>query len=853
MDTKRKYIISEYPIRVNGTISEVLKLYNNLKIPRIVMLEDYYRVLRYRDSLTKAVNPWEYFHKNINKDKVERGMFASETAFELAAMKLMKQKPTNLISAAFFTHRNEFGFECDYLLKTYEKLLNMGEDALIVNPSPEMIVQFEDSRKGSVGKNYYMVNDETIARLYKMQFPDAVFGVISKIEDNRKMFDSILIVHRDYKDVGHLVQWISCCKMNVIAELPNSFFDNPDYAAYDHLKDLSFGINRIEIIDTKILTVSPRKKSVAYMEKEKKGNSFILCNSKYIQEEKSLVFDEGEFEVEQDVLFKNKMSLIQIWNRCIKGEIENKKNVYSEAKEFVFSNEIHLFYSVYFENEKLVGRAWYRGLENAEGHRYGKRVSSMIEKGLRVSSEEELMSALEKIPFDERVYPFIRSDLYNHYVSKGRVLSLKSIWVYLKDQLLREVKYDGEILFETLSARNSNVGTFLCGLNSDKKLIELLVSSKEFDENNIPYSYLEQLYNLFEIAKRENLIMHNPLDGKIVNEKNRASKRQQDIRQVLVKKHFSDMEEDKIFSFLIEKEKDENTGKYLPRCVKNSIWLLGAIRLFSGISLREACALNWADFREIEDTGLYYVEITKFMKSDEKAMLHSERNDWKRFRCVPLPQVLCVLLNMRKNYLRDVGVKEENLSFSPIVLAAEDLKSLKKGTKRLSCKVNRAQDYCRKLVKIADIPEQILLLPDVNGEKYTDIYKYNGDIFLSNIRMKLNHECKMTVGEINYIVGVEGNDTLSRHYIDYSNSALQVAMVRKMNRWTAKYMRELMRAKEMGNSRGSVEENQVITLGGDEYECSSGEIIVSASADGRLELSFDSLHGIELEIKRYRG
>lgn len=95
----------------------------------------------------------------------------------------------------------------------------------------------------------------------------------------------------------------------------------------------------------------------------------------------------------------------------------------------------------------------------------------------------------------------------------------------------------------------------------------------------------------------------------------------------------------------------------------------------------------------------------------------------------------------------------------PLILGAEDMKNLKK--KNIICKVGRAQEYCRKLVKVANIPEQYLLLPDAEGERYTDIYKYNGDIFLSNLRMRLNHECKMTAGQICYIIGVEGIDTLS--------------------------------------------------------------------------------------------
>ena len=133
---------------------------------------------------------------------------------------------------------------------------------------------------------------------------------------------------------------------------------------------------------------------------------------------------------------------------------------------------------------------------------------------------------------------------------------------------------------------------------------------------------------------------------------------------------------------------------------------------------------------------------------------------------------------------------------SPIVLASEEIKSLKRGGRSLFCKPAKAQEYCKRLVEQANISEHLLILPDAKGEMVTDVHKYHGDIFVSNLRRQLNQCCKMTMGEINYILGVVGNDTFSRHYCDYSNEMVMYAMVQKMSRWTTNYEWSLRRMKD---------------------------------------------------------
>ena len=227
IENQKEYRIDNIPVRINGTIKKVLDMYYDLKIPRTEMLEDYYAVLKYRDRLAESLNPWKHYRKDIKKESVERGMMASETAFELGAMTLQKQKPTDVIRSAFYKTRNDSGVECDFLLKQYMELTAMDQDALIINPSPDMILRFEEARTGK-GRNYYVVPDKIVAGLYQMQFPRACFKSVTERDGFQKSFSTILLVSRDYdiKKMDDLLGWLECCERSVLAEVPNAYFDN---------------------------------------------------------------------------------------------------------------------------------------------------------------------------------------------------------------------------------------------------------------------------------------------------------------------------------------------------------------------------------------------------------------------------------------------------------------------------------------------------------------------------------------------------------------------------------------------------------------------------------------------------
>ncbi len=854
MTVNREINFKEIPVRMNKTIKDVLEIYSRLQVPRQALMEDYLAVITTK-YIDEAHNPWLYYHKGVRKQNVEQGVSLLETAFIEGAMKLTKQKPTDVIRAAFYTTRNDSALECGYLLDEYETMLSENEEALIINPSPDMILQFEERRQNK-GKNYYVVTDRTIARLYSEEFSKAVFWTFDDVIS--KKFKVALVVNRDcpIEETAGLMRWLSCCTEKMLAEVPNAYLDNLKYGAELLLKDCDFEIHKILLLDGKLTVTSPRKKCLVYLEKGIEGKAWKLLGSECDTKNKKFSIVDKDISVECKKYWKDYISLIRIWNRTEKDKEESEPK-YGEAKEFVFSEEIRLFYNIYDDRKnRYAGKCWYRKLVDTLPMKYAKRVSPLIEKGLRAQTEASVKDKLWEVVFDERVYPCIYGDIHEFYINRKKPVSLKTLWVVTKNLLNTSATYNEDIFIDLLVGSPEGISSYCTEQHSVDDLIRMLESNLQTSKDDIPIKYYRQLNLLFETAKKEKYIRYNPLAELMGTINKRASERQQDIRQVLTKKHFSSKEEQQIFEYLVEPVWSDFYDTNVPRCVEESIWLVGAIRLFTGMTLREACALRWSDFVVLEGTMEYQLEVSKFVDEQGKIITHAQKEDWTRFRCVPVAHPLKVLLEQRRKYLRDRNIEVTVLEKSPIVLAREEIKSLRSGGRSLFCKPAKAQEYCKRLVEQANISEQLLILPDAKGEKITDVHKYHGDIFVSNLRRQLNHYCKMTIGEINYILGVVGNDTFSRHYCDYSNEMVLYAMVQKMSRWTSKYELGLYKIKGAKATKGELHTSrQVIKSGPYQEGCASGQIVLKSESkmEETVKVTIECEHGAKVEITKYRG
>jgi hypothetical protein len=277
----------------------------------------------------------------------------------------------------------------------------------------------------------------------------------------------------------------------------------------------------------------------------------------------------------------------------------------------------------------------------------------------------------------------------------------------------------------------------------------------------------------------------NPIPALLPEISKKASKELQNLRNALTKKTFTVDEEHRIMDFICA-DSDVSFGS---RKAKNyeveSIWLLGAIRLFTGLSIREVCALTWADFNKIAYLDCYQFQIYKFIKDDGSITYCLDGSTSKfNYRKVPIAPALEKMLSNRLSYMRVIlGFSESEIKEMPIILPSRNIKRHQTSP---FCKYSDAVNACRKLIEVAKIPSQELILPGSN-DIVVDMNKYQSDIFYSNFKHRANHICAFLRGELAYILGNKGPDTFSQHYCDYSSDMIQYGMAQKLRRWTLKY------------------------------------------------------------------
>ena len=803
---RHEMVLKSIPIRVTGKIKQARDAYQKLKVPKQHLLEDYLAVKEYKLLDRDAANPWLYYHKGILGRDIESGMSADERLFNESAISLNKSLPTDVIKQLFYKDRNDSALECGYLLRKLISDVTDDEKIMIVNPSPDMILTTETKRSKSEN-NIYIVNDDTVARLYQIQFPDAKFYSEKVLDTSIPDCNHCLIIGRDRRpnQIPELLHWGAKCNGSILSCLPNAFFDNKENSHYV-LQDEKLYIESVVPVPTNFTQTSPKKKCIVELGRgEHVGSDFnytLAESDKDILKisDRTYVINGGEF-------WQSNVTLIGLVSICNnygqESDAENtSKTDYSKSKLYRLSREIQLNYAVYSDKDRMTSNVWYCETIDSETGKKGRKVSPIVRKGMAIKDESEIPEKMEKVIFDNRLLKPVIQDINRLYVANNKPVTLKTCWVCCRDQLNIDEK-DDEWLEDLFVNGSKDISDFIPLADNGNELIEALNRYLNTDDEGLTQRQIGTVNTLIETSCDLGYAFYNPVSSILIELRKRATKRQQQVREVLTKKHFTDQEEEKIFEFLIKKDGDSI------KCVEKGIWLIGAIRFFTGMALKEACALKWDDFQQIEGTDTYHIRISKFLNNDAKLESHIHNDNWVRFRWVPCAKPLSIVLLKRKQLLLNRGITEESLKRTPIVTNSED----KNVQHNAYCKPSKAADYCRRVIKAAQIPEKLLLLPDSEKDLATDIYKYNGDIFLSNLRMHLNHECGFTAGELNYMIGIKAPDTFSAYYCDYSNNMIQYGMVKKMSRWTSKLEARLENEKSASSSIKLLDKDSEVTSG----------------------------------------
>ncbi len=836
-------------IKVNAKIKKAIEAYKKRRVPMKVLLTDFLAVKSKGDELADAENPWAYYYKGMEGHGVESGVSVEETVFRFAAMNIKDQKPTDVINAAFYANkkRSDSSFEIGYLIPEFYGLKKSYVNTLVVNPSPDMIYAIECEH--NEGKRYYAVPDEIVAALYKLQFPESEFVSFDHLGD---IYDigAVLIINRDLgvKKAEELLSSLSCCNKNavVVAFIPSVWFDNPRCGACHLLETAGMGIHEILIVDTKATVSTPRRKLLVII---KPGNSQTIEIGQSCFDPSNKMFSvlEETVTVNAQDYIKTKKTALSLWkNKDLSTEGTELK--YQKGDRYRFSKEISLFFRIYADRKnRYAGVVYYKEIDSIEPITWGYKLSGDIEKGLRAETKEDIIKAIARIPFDDAIYPIVRTDIEAKLIKHRSLISLKTIWFYCWVYLRDLKKYDHRLISDIM--QDQYIGDYVPFAQGGDEILELIAKTLRMEVEDIPYKTVEQFYMIFTSAVTHRLILYNPLENYMREYTNRATERQQDVRNALVKKHFSIEEEKAIFMAITEKQ--NGNGKMIPACCAKSLFLATAIRMFTGMAIREVAALTWGDIKRIEGTESYQFAITKFTDTNGKINLHSERENWKRFRIVPIATVLAYLLEERRQYLVGLGVEETYLKSYPIVMYEKNVTEIMQLKPVRHVKPIKISQSEKRLIEKANIPEQNLVLPDDVNELSSDFNRYHGDIFLSNFKHKANHNAFLTMGEINYIVGISPPDTFSRYYCDFTNDLLQEAIIQKLRRWELPYERMLGNEELDMPACGIAEGDFSLSVGPFSIGNAAVDMIIENKMCDSVKVVAECTHGLDVNKTLY--
>lgn len=815
-----QYSLKPIPVLAKGRLKKVADTYKKFFVPNEKLFHDYCSVNKISGE---PFNPW-YNLKNNQNIRVRQGVSVDETIINDGAWQIREQKPTDIIRYLFYpTYKNDSAFECGFLLNSFiiecEK-----NSALIYNPSPDMII----SAVGKIPSERicFVVEDEYLDNAYKREFPGYIFSTPETLAD-AKATNVLAIfpesIHISFKEAIEKIGNNRYIQRATIL-VPNCVMDHQLSSTKQSISNAGFSVDRILILDTAITNSKPRKKSLLYLSRSGGSRNYLTTLYHACRDEKGkkLFIDDKHYYSNLENVMPG-ITLLGLWKN--KNQEERNDSLIKTRKRslsYSFSKEINIRYSFTVRNGIKAGIASYYShpFNGSE-----KKITPSIEKGLRGADGTQFLGKLEQIPFYENVDDIIRKDIKKAFENIPQELSLKSLWFIQRRELQSQDKYSEDIAKELLCT-NHKIIEDMTYKEFDKEQLNQAISqiTENFTQEK-KQRYWDQIYLVYKQAVTSNYLPMNPVLDVYQNLSNKLLKEQQEVRNALTKKHLSINEQIKLLT--------KRRGVISPDWDNTSSikTIIIAFRLFTAIPAKEMCALCWEDVVYISEYGIYQVQITKYTNEKEQMVLYGAREDWVRFRCIPLVPALAGILLARKKYIQNkYRIKDEKIDRIPIFCETID----KRKNKQKAIPIWKINQICRDGINNLGIKEMTITLPEDDTE--TDLNKYRNDLFVSNFKFCGNHISKMTRGEINYLLGLTAPDTYSKHYCDYTNDAIQFSIAKKIERWVS-----LLLLDEKEDPRSAKSMTRIKT--GPYIRSASINICVRIKKAAKIQISVNSEYG----------
>lgn len=763
--------------------------------------------------------------KEENREDMGKMFFLNEELINRYSFKLQKQDPVNFIS--FLLYQNFYGNTeiekhiLNPIIEDIEKEYNTNSrNLLVIDPLPWVMEYCRMHLKDKVSFLFFSKElSELFSLHYRKTIPNESVKVYycSKSEQDKKILitevansvtelpftgiqftDVFISAHENLNEIKELFLLLN----DLISDgaridfmLPNNWIDKDHELRRMICREIK--LDRVSILPTAPITSELKKHVhiICHNEKCSESYNFTLQKQHFLIEKntnsqiKGYIINEpwvlsADTSMFDDSIPKNQYKTINKLFEMLRPRKE--KRVRSTSKEYRFSKEITIQYS--WKNGR--GRIAYYSTPTQHEDGTWKKREKLIEIPIKAATEEKVLAGIKRRIYvavrneeekEERKVKFsnlIIDDITGAYLSIGdkkeeSSISLKSYWI-CRGEILKEKRYYRFIecskIFESEMISDIKNTDFI-DVTILAEEIKHITGEKDKEKIN---KFLRQLNIILREANSEGLFKNQSVSSYIskLNAKDRGYK---EVRKGLVKRSYSDEEAKRIFEYLVKRYNGSKSGKYL-----------GAlISYFTGASNREVAALLGEDIRNMYGLKIHQFLIYKELDNNGVPQpIPPKRKE--RYRRVPIVQELDNLLQahlkFREGELSCYEISER--SKMPLLYVKEDKKiRFIRPTDIRDAKVEaetKALKLKKEMIGFAKVNEK-----DIE----TDFNNYEGDRFRTNLEYQLLATCQMERSDANYIFGRVQKSTYAKHYCDYTNDGIQLALKAKMERWSSGFVK----------------------------------------------------------------
>lgn len=808
-------------------VDKVWAIYQDRGFTKQKMLSDYAQMIL-NQKIFGATLP------GAKDSVVERGLTLREEKIDQAITTLVRYNPTDVIQGLFYSGGRDSPVELSWLLPQIQIRIKSAKRSLFFNPAPAMLKELyglSGIRRDSI---FFAVSDETVKGLYGYQFPEFNFILFSEVADYQEHFDFVAVTARNV----HFKLYRHCLEVCRHGGQILYFGHETLLGHKEFLQEQDIWPERILSLKNTERAFSP-KKMVLFAGK---GREFRYTSIavRYTQvENEYLVIDCGADDVPLEMLWEEK-SLSRIRSRMERQsafhETEQKKSEIYRVCE-----EIKLYYAIHRRSDCISARVYYRSILNPDlpqesMRKRGDKITRDTEKGMRSKTMDELLEKIENVAYYPEFYPIIVENVMEHYKMAGTPLSLKCLWFCCRNLLRSHVGYRESMMEALFRGSPRPLWDVIPEKTSSAEIYDAV--SAEVGANKAE-KYLLQIRLILAEARLMGILNVSILEDGASARHQRQRNRLQEVRKNLARHFFSDHEMTAIY----EKATLPSDRKGTKRCVLESIWMISLLRLFTGMPLREILALQWKHFvpNPLAE-GCYSLTVLQWINEEGSIVPYRHYSERHRRRKISAHPLLVEALLERLAWLH----KRQNFSLEeildqPIILETEPNRNRRRCAQKF-CPISVGRKFSSSIfLKGVDyMPDPVRLL-DGEDQFDEDLNTYKGDLFYSNFLHCLRHMCGCIPGEVSYLTGTQPPDTLSGHYVDYSNNFSQYLLYRKLCRWSFLEPEEpecnLWNIAEgtgtLDLESGSVE-NRISTL----------DVVVDGDF-GELEIELESEHGLD--------